>query len=88
VYSPDWENLGSHKIPSSVGSGDKGEIWKARDSAAKFAKEHMNPQHQFGVASLCMSTLRIIQNFTSDREKLALAAAPASSLVCQHPSDE
>ena len=44
----------------------------ARDSAATFAKQHMNPGDIFGVASFDMS-LKIIQPFTSDRDAVLKA---------------
>ena len=44
----------------------------ARDSAATFAKQHMNPGDIFGVASFGMS-LKILQSFTSDRDAVLKA---------------
>jgi hypothetical protein len=65
------------------------EIKPARDSAAKFVKEHMGPTDQFAVASLGMSTLRVLQNFTGDREKvLSAAGQPAVSVAGTSHMDE
>jgi VWFA-related protein len=51
----------------------------ARDSAARFVREHMNPQDLFAVAVFDVS-LKIFQNFTNDRNKvLETIAKPASS---------
>jgi VWFA-related protein len=44
----------------------------ARDSAATFVKQHMNPGDIFGVASFDMS-LKIIQTFISDRDAVLKA---------------
>jgi VWFA-related protein len=51
----------------------------SRDSAARFVREHMRPQDIFAVASFGLS-MRVLQNFTSDREEvLAAIAQPAVS---------
>jgi VWFA-related protein len=51
----------------------------ARDSAAKFVREHMNAQDLFAVAAFDVS-MRILQNFTNKRDKvLAAIATPATS---------
>jgi VWFA-related protein len=51
----------------------------ARDSAARFVNEHMRPQDIFAVASFNLS-LKILQNFTHEREKILQAIAlPAVS---------
>ncbi len=53
---------------------------KARDSAARFVKEHMRAQDLFAVASFGMS-MRILQNLTSDRDEvLAAIEQPAASI--------
>ncbi|MBN1566618.1 MAG: VWA domain-containing protein [Acidobacteria bacterium] len=45
---------------------------KSRDSAREFVREHMRPQDLFAVATFRMS-MKILQNFTSDREKVLQA---------------
>ncbi len=65
------------------------EIKSARDSAVKFVKEHMGAQDQFAVASFGMSALRVIQNFTGDREKVLLAASqPVVSVASTNRMEE
>lgn len=44
----------------------------ARDSAAKFVKEHMRPQDVFAVANYGMS-MQILQNFTNNRDEVLKA---------------
>ncbi|HTY64302.1 MAG TPA: VWA domain-containing protein [Acidobacteriota bacterium] len=54
-------------------------IKTVRDTAERFVREHMRPQDLFAVAQYDMS-MKIIQNFTSDREQvLAAIQRPASS---------
>ena len=56
-------------------------IQESRDSAQKFVKEHMRPQDLFAVADFGMS-MKVLQNFTSDREEVMQAianAAPANA---------
>jgi VWFA-related protein len=50
----------------------------ARDSAARFVREHMNPQDLFAVALFDVS-LKIIQNLTHDRNKVLEAIARQAS---------
>jgi VWFA-related protein len=52
-------------------------IQKSRDSAQKFVKEHMRPQDLFAVANFGMS-MKVLQNFTSDREEVMRAIANAA----------
>jgi VWFA-related protein len=54
-------------------------IQAARDSAAKFVKEHMRPQDVFAVANYGMS-MQILQNFTNNRDEVLNAIErPAAS---------
>ncbi len=52
---------------------------KSRDSARKFVSEHMRPQDLFAVAVFDMS-LKIRQNFTSDREEVLQAIGQPSTV--------
>jgi VWFA-related protein len=54
-------------------------IKKSRDSAQKFVKEHMRPQDLFAVAEFGM-TMKVLQNFTKDREEVLGAIAHADPM--------
>jgi VWFA-related protein len=47
-------------------------VKQSRDSAYKFAKEHMGPQDLFAVGTY-ISSMKIIQNLTSDRDEVLAA---------------
>jgi VWFA-related protein len=51
---------------------------KSRDSARKFVSEHMRPQDFFSVATFSIS-MKILQNFTSDREEVLKAIGQPSN---------
>jgi VWFA-related protein len=54
-------------------------IKASRDSARKFVDEHMRPQDRFAIAAYGMS-MRILQNFTGDREKVMRAIEQAEGI--------
>jgi VWFA-related protein len=68
-----------------------GHLKAARDSATRFVNEHMRPQDLFAVASFNLS-LKILQNFTREREKIlqaiALPAVSGASTARPDPSPD
>jgi VWFA-related protein len=71
----DWGSRGKTVLILFDNSSIKpGHLKSARDSAEKFVKRHMSPQDQFAVASYDNS-LRILQNFTDNPEKVLKALA-------------